>query len=51
MIRTSCDCETCFPELLRDLMHWADLARLDFATELHRARVGYCRAVTARRAA
>ena len=42
MLRTSCDCEECLTDLLRDLMHWADMARFDFASELRRARFGYC---------
>jgi hypothetical protein len=49
--RTSCDCEACVAELLRDLMHWADLARVDFPAELRLARLKYCRATAGRRAA
>ncbi len=45
MTRTSCDCEECVAELLRDLMHWADQARIDFDAELHRARFHYVVAV------
>ena len=41
MFRTSCDCEDCLAELLRDLMHWADKARFSFAEELYRARFHY----------
>lgn len=51
MSRTSCDCEECLSELLRDLMHWADLARLDFAEELRHARFTYCVAVVDREVA
>jgi hypothetical protein len=51
MSRTSCDCEDCLADLLCDLMHWADMARLDFAREFRRARFGYCAAVTDREAA
>jgi hypothetical protein len=39
--RTSCDCEDCLADLLRDLMHWADKNRFSFAEELHRARFDY----------
>ena len=49
-IRTSCDCEECLADLLCDLMHWSDVARLDFAEEFRRVRVNYCRAVARRRA-
>jgi hypothetical protein len=51
MSRTSYDCEDCLAELLRDLMHWADMARLDFAGEFRRARFNYCVAVADREAA
>ena len=30
MSRTSCDCEDCLADLLCDLMHWADKARVHF---------------------
>jgi hypothetical protein len=43
MSRTSCDCEDCLAELLRDLMHWADKARFSFGEQLHIARQRYCR--------
>jgi hypothetical protein len=42
MSRTSCDCEDCLADLLRDLMHWADKARLNFPEEFRRARFHYC---------
>lgn len=48
---TSCDCEECLSELLRDLMHWADRARINFPEEFRRSRARYCRAVAGRRAA
>jgi hypothetical protein len=51
MSRTSCDCEACLSELLRDLMHWADAARVDFASELRRARFDYVVHVADREAA
>jgi hypothetical protein len=51
MSRTSCDCEDCLAELLRDLMHWADMARLNFAAEFRNARFDYCAAVADREAA
>ena len=51
MSRTSCDCEECLSELLRDLMHWADTARVDFASELRRARFDYVVHVADREAA
>lgn len=49
--RTSCDCEECLAELLRDLMHWADQARIDFDEELRRARFHRVVAVADREAA
>lgn len=51
MIRTSCDCEDCLADLLRDLMHWADQAGLNFAYEFRNARFDYCVAVADREAA
>lgn len=51
MIRTSCDCEDCLADLLCDLMHWADMARFNFAEEFRRARFHYCAEVTARKEA
>lgn len=42
MSRTSCDCEDCLADLLCDLMHWADKARLNFPEEFRRARFHYC---------
>ena len=51
MSRTSCDCEDCLADLLCDLMHWADKARLSFAEELYRARFHYCAEVADREAA
>ena len=39
--RTSCDCEDCLADLLRDLMHWADKARFNFAYELRCAHFYY----------
>jgi hypothetical protein len=51
MNRTSCDCEDCLAELLRDLMHWADKAQLNFPEELRRARFHYCAEVADREAA
>jgi hypothetical protein len=50
MSRTSCDCEDCLTELLRDLMHWADKARLNFPAEFRRARFHYCAAIADREA-
>lgn len=41
MTRTRCDCEECLGALLRDLMHWADSARIDFAEQLYVARFNY----------
>jgi hypothetical protein len=41
MLRTSCDCEECLAYLLCDLMHWADMARFNFAEELRVARFYY----------
>ncbi len=51
MSRTSCDCEDCLADLLCDLMHWADKARLNFPAEFRRARFDYCAEVTDREAA
>jgi hypothetical protein len=51
MSRTSCDCEECLSELLRDLMHWADKADLSFAYALHVARFDYVVHVADREAA
>jgi hypothetical protein len=51
MSRTSCDCEDCLADLLRDLMHWADKARLNFPEEFRRARFHYCAEVSDREAA
>jgi hypothetical protein len=51
MSRTSCDCEDCLADLLCDLMHWADKARVDFAGEFRRARFHYCAEVADREAA
>ncbi len=51
MTRTSCDCEECLSELLRDLMHWADKAGLNFPAEFRTARFHYCVAVADREAA
>jgi hypothetical protein len=51
MSRTSCDCEDCLSDLLCDLMHWADMARLDFAGEFRRARFHYCAETVGREAA
>jgi hypothetical protein len=45
MSRTSCDCEDCLAELLGDLMHWADKARLDFGDQMRRGRRRYCTAL------
>ena len=42
MSRTSCDCEDCLADLLCDLMHWADKARLNFPEEFRHARFHYC---------
>jgi hypothetical protein len=50
MSRTSCDCEDCLAGLLRDLMHWADKARLNFPEEFRRARFRYCSAIANRKA-
>jgi hypothetical protein len=41
MARTGCDCEDSLADLLCDLMHWADMAGLSFADEMHRARYHY----------
>jgi hypothetical protein len=41
MSRTSCDCEDCLADLLRDLMHWSDKCRFGFAEELREARIRY----------
>ena len=41
MSRTSCDCEECLANLLRDLMHWADTCGIGFAGEMYRARCHY----------
>ena len=41
MSRTSCDCEDCLADLLRDLMHWSDRCRLNFGAELRRAHFDY----------
>jgi hypothetical protein len=41
MFRTSYDCEDCLEQLLCDLMHWADKARLDFGTALRHANFDY----------
>jgi hypothetical protein len=41
MTRTSCDCEECLGDLLRDLMFWAEKARLDFGKALRRAHFEY----------
>jgi acyl-CoA thioesterase FadM len=51
MNRTSCDCEECLENLLRDLMHWADMARLDFAHALRNARFDYITEVVDREVA
>jgi hypothetical protein len=51
MSRTSCDCEDYLADLLCDLMHWADMAHLSFAEELHRARCYYAIEVAERGAA
>jgi hypothetical protein len=51
MSRTSCDSEDCLSELLRDLMHWADMAQLNFVAEFRNARFDYCVEVTDREAA
>jgi hypothetical protein len=51
MSRTSCDCEDCLADLLCDLMHWADMARFNFADEFRRARLHYCAEVTRRKRA
>jgi hypothetical protein len=51
MSRTSCDCEDCLADLLRDLMHWADQARLNFPAEFRRARFDYCVEIADREAA
>jgi hypothetical protein len=51
MSRTSCDCEDCLADLLCDLMHWADKARLNFPEEFRRARFHYCVEVADREAA
>jgi hypothetical protein len=51
MSRTSCDCEDCLADLLCDLMHWADKARLNFPEEFRRARFHYCAEVVDREAA
>lgn len=49
--RTSCDCEDCLSDLLRDLMHWADKARFDFAHVQRVARFDYVAEVADRQAA
>jgi hypothetical protein len=49
--RTSCDCEACLEALLRDLMHWADMARLDFGQALRNARFDYIAEVVDREVA
>jgi len=41
MFRTSCDCEDCLVYLLRDLMHWADKAGLNFNEAFWSARCHY----------
>jgi hypothetical protein len=41
MSRTSCDCEDCLADLLRDLMLWADKCGMRFEGELYRARCRY----------
>ena len=51
MSRTSCDCEDCLEDLLRDLMHWADMTRLDFCQAFRNARFDYCAEVADREAA
>jgi hypothetical protein len=51
MSRASCDCDDCLADLLRDLMHWADMARLNFPEKLRRARFHYCAEVADREAA
>ena len=42
MAYASCDCEDCLADLLCDLTHWADKARLNFPEEFRRARFHYC---------
>ena len=51
MSRTSCDCEQCLEELLRDFMHWADQSGLSFIAALRAARFHYDVAVADREAA
>lgn len=41
MSRTSCDCDDCLAELLRALMHWADVARLNVLANFRYARSNY----------
>lgn len=41
MSRTRCDCDDCLADLLRDLMHWADKTRFNFADEFRRAYFHY----------
>ena len=51
MNRTHCSCEDCIADLICDLMHWADKARLNFPAEFRRARFDYCVEVADREAA
>ena len=51
MSRTSCDCEDRLADLLCDLMHWADMARLNSSEEFRRARFRYYAKVMGREAA
>jgi hypothetical protein len=51
MSRTSCDCDDCLADLLRDLMHWSDQAGVSFAFEFRKAGFDYCVAVADQEAA
>ena len=48
MTRTSCDCEECLADLLRDLMLWADKCGTGFEGELYRARCRYAASLASR---
>jgi len=41
MVRTGCDCADSLADLLCDLMHWSDRARLSFADALYSASFHY----------
>lgn len=41
MSRTHCDCDDCLADLLRDLMHWSEKTRINFAEALRRSHFEY----------